>query len=76
MPLLAGGRLLGRVDPKRVGTTLVAQAVFLDSRAAAEPMATALWEAASWVGADSVELARVEPAGLSDRLHDALLAEA
>jgi uncharacterized protein YcaQ len=76
MPLLAGGRLLGRVDPKRVGTTLVAQGVFLDTPAAVRPMATALWEAASWVGCDSVELARVEPAGLSDRLHDTLLAEA
>jgi uncharacterized protein YcaQ len=76
MPLLAAGRLLGRVDPKRVGTTLVAQAVFLDSPAAVRPMATALWEAASWVGADAVELGRVEPAPLADRLHDALLAEA
>ncbi len=76
MPLLAGGRLLGRVDPKRVGTTLAAQAVFLDTPAAAEPMATALWEAASWVGCDSVEISRVEPAGLADRLHDALTAAA
>jgi uncharacterized protein YcaQ len=76
MPLLAGGRLLGRVDPKRAGTTLVAQSVFLDTPAAAEPMATALWEAASWVGCDSVEVGRVEPAGLAGRLHTALTASA
>ena len=30
MPLLAGGRLLGRVDPAREGTTLVARQVSLD----------------------------------------------
>jgi len=76
MPLLAGGKLLGRVDPKRVGTTLVAQAVFLDTPAAAEPMAAALWEAAAWVGCDSVELGRVEPDGLGARVHDALIAGA
>jgi uncharacterized protein YcaQ len=74
MPLLAGGRLLGRVDPKRVGTTLVAQGVFLDTPAATEPMAAALWEAASWVGCHEVQVDRVEPAGLADRLHDALTA--
>jgi uncharacterized protein YcaQ len=74
MPLLAGGRLLGRVDPKRVGTTLTAPAVFLDTPAAVEPMATALWEAAAWVGCDSVEVGRVEPEGLGGALHDALVA--
>ncbi|HUR73457.1 MAG TPA: crosslink repair DNA glycosylase YcaQ family protein [Sporichthya sp.] len=75
MPLLSGGRLLGRVDPKRVGTTLVAQAAFLDTPAAVEPMATALWEAASWVGCDQVELGRVEPIGLAAPLYAALTAE-
>lgn len=74
MPLLAGGRLQGRVDPKRVGTTLAPAAVFLDSPAAVVPMATALWEAASWVGCDTVELDRVEPAHLAAPLHDALTA--
>ncbi|WP_019878220.1 winged helix-turn-helix domain-containing protein [Sporichthya polymorpha] len=72
MPLLAGGRLLGRVDPKRIGTTLAAQAVFLDTPAAVAPMAAALWEAAAWVGCDSVSIDRVEPVGLADRLHAAL----
>jgi len=38
MPLLADGRLVGRVDPARDGTTLVARRVSLDKAAAAEPM--------------------------------------
>jgi uncharacterized protein YcaQ len=72
MPLLAGGRLLGRVDPKRMGTTLAPPAVFLDTPAAVAPMATALWEAAAWVGCDQVQIDRVEPAALAAPLHDAL----
>jgi uncharacterized protein len=62
MPLLAGGRLVGRVDPARRGTTLVARKVVLDRRSAAEPMARALREAATWVGCDRVEVGQVEPA--------------
>src|SRR5262249_6964985 len=46
MPLLAGGRLVGRVDPVRRGTTLVARQLSLDPPAAVEPMARALAEAA------------------------------
>src|SRR5205085_2486839 len=53
MPVLAGGRLVGRVDPKRDGTTLVAQRVSFEPRAV-EQVAAALLEAASWVGCDSV----------------------
>ena len=56
MPLLAGGRLAGRVDPAREGRTLVARKVSLERAAAAEPMAQALREAASWVGCDDVRL--------------------
>ncbi|HEY7324839.1 MAG TPA: crosslink repair DNA glycosylase YcaQ family protein, partial [Streptosporangiaceae bacterium] len=74
MPLLAGGQLVGRVDPARSGTTLIARKVSMDSPAAAEPMARALVEAASWVGCDSVKLAQVEPAGLEPRLRSALSA--
>ncbi len=74
MPLLAGGRLVGRVDPKRIGTTLAPPAVFLDSPAAVAPMATALWEAASWVGCDAVAIERVEPPELAAPLHAALTA--
>jgi uncharacterized protein YcaQ len=72
MPLLAGGRLAGRVDPAREGRTLVARKVSLERATAAEPMAEALWEAASWVGCDDVRLEQIEPATLAPRLTAAL----
>jgi uncharacterized protein len=74
MPLLAGGRLVGRVDPARNGKTLVARRLSMDKPSAAEPMAQALVEAASWVGCDNVQLARVEPSHLEGRLRSALAA--
>jgi uncharacterized protein YcaQ len=74
MPLLAGGKLVGRVDPARDGSTLVARKLSLDKASAAEPMARALVEAASWVGCDSVRVVRAEPAGLEPRLRSALAA--
>ncbi|HXW47007.1 MAG TPA: crosslink repair DNA glycosylase YcaQ family protein [Streptosporangiaceae bacterium] len=74
MPLLAGGRLVGRVDPAREGRTLIARKLSLDKPAAAEAMAQALVEAASWVGCDSVRLEQVEPAGIEPRLRAALAA--
>jgi uncharacterized protein len=73
MPLLAGGRLVGRVDPAREGRTLIARKLSLDKAAAAEPMARALAEAAQWVGCDSVRLEQVEPTGLEARLRAALM---
>ena len=75
MPLLAGGRLVGRVDPAREGKTLIARQLTLDSPKAAEPMARALVEAAGWVGCDNVSLAQVSPAALEPRLRAALTAE-
>jgi len=72
MPLLAGGRLAGRVDPAREGKTLVARKVSLERAASAEPMAQALRETASWVGCDDVRLERVEPAEHAGRLAAAL----
>jgi uncharacterized protein YcaQ len=75
MPLLAGGRLVGRVDPAREGKTLIARQLTLDSPKAAEPMARALVEAAGWVGCDNVSLAQVSPAVLEPRLRAALAAE-
>jgi uncharacterized protein YcaQ len=72
MPLLAGGRLAGRVDPAREGTTLIARKVSLDRVSAAEPMAQALREAATWVGCDDVRLEQVEPAAYAPRLAAAL----
>lgn len=58
MPLLAGGRLQGRVDPAREGTTLVARQLSLTTPKAARPMAEALLEAASWVGCDAIRIDR------------------
>jgi hypothetical protein len=72
MPLLAGGRLVGRIDPGRRGTTLIARKVSLDRPSAAEPMARALREAATWVGCDQVELGQVEPAASAQRLRTLL----
>jgi uncharacterized protein len=73
MPLLAGGRLAGRVDPAREGTTMVARKLSLERASAAEPMAQALREAASWVGCDDVRLEQVEPAQYAPRLRAALV---
>jgi uncharacterized protein len=72
MPLLAKGRLLGRVDPARSGRTLIARKLSLDKASATEPMARALAEAAAWVGCDNVELGQVEPITLEPRLRKAL----
>ncbi len=72
MPLLAGGRLVGRVDPAREGSTLIARKISLERASAAEPMAQALWEAAGWVGCDDVRLELVEPAQHASRLAAAL----
>ncbi len=60
MPLLAGGRLAGRVDPARDGTTLVARQVSVEPKAI-DAMATALREAATWVGCEDVAVERVLP---------------
>jgi uncharacterized protein len=71
MPLLAGGRLVGRVDPGREGRTLVAKQLTVDVRAA-PAMAAALREAAEWVGCDAVRLDRVEPAAVAPALQAGL----
>jgi len=74
MPLLAGGKLLGRVDPKREGRTLVAKQLSVETPQAVEAMARALREAAEWVGCDGVAVERVTPPDLAVRLHSALAA--
>jgi hypothetical protein len=71
MPLLAGGRLAGRVDPGREGRTLVAKQLTVAPGAAAA-MAGALVEAAAWVGCDGVEVRRVEPAEVAEPLRAAV----
>lgn len=72
MPLLAGGRLVGRVDPARRGRTLVAKQLSMAGPKAVTPMAEALLEAASWVGCDAVGLERVDPPELAEPLRAAL----
>jgi uncharacterized protein YcaQ len=62
MPVLAGTRIVGLVDPGRRGDALVAKQVTLLRPGAGAQVAAALVEAASWVGSTSIELERVEPA--------------
>ncbi len=71
MPLLAGGRLAGRVDPGRDGRTLVAKRMTLAPGALTE-MAAALREAAAWVGCDDVAVGEVDPPELAAPLRDRL----
>ncbi|MFE1954700.1 winged helix-turn-helix domain-containing protein [Streptomyces sp. NPDC059524] len=72
MPVLAGGRLVGRVDPAREGSTLVAKQVSLDGPKAAPAVAEALREAASWVGCDTVRVERMADPALKKALVAAL----
>lgn len=72
MPLLAGGELVGRVDPAREGRTLVARQLSMRNDRAVEPMAQALHEAAEWVGCDTVRVERCEPERLRAPLAAAL----
>jgi uncharacterized protein YcaQ len=68
MPVLAGGRLVGRVDPAREGRTLVARQVTLDGARAVPAVAQALAEAAGWVGCTDVRVERVDAPELRDPL--------
>ncbi|MBY8345748.1 winged helix DNA-binding domain-containing protein [Streptomyces spinosirectus] len=68
MPVLAGGRLVGRVDPAREGSTLVARQVTLDGPKAVAAVAQALWEAASWVDCTDVRVERVDAPELREPL--------
>jgi len=71
MPVLAGGRLVGRVDPAREGDTLVARQVALEGPKAVPAVASALVQAASWVGVMDIRVERVD----SPELRDALVRE-
>ncbi len=79
MPVLHGGKLVARVDPKRVKDTLhVRQVTFEPGTRGASPAtsirgtATALREAAAWVGCDNVVVDRVFPTEARVALADAL----
>ncbi|TDE18977.1 winged helix-turn-helix domain-containing protein [Nonomuraea mesophila] len=69
MPVLAGGRLIGRVDPAREGATLVARQLSLEpglsSAKWGDAVREALWSAADWVGCDSVRVERADPPELA-----------
>ena len=71
MPVLARGKLVGRVDPGRSGTTLVAKHVS-GEHGAAPDIARALVEAAGWVGCDDVALLDARPASFKTALRAAL----
>lgn len=63
MPLLAEGRLCGRVDPKRIGKTLIVRKATIEEDAV-EHLAEALAEAANWVECDSVVVEQISPSRL------------
>lgn len=72
MPVLAGGRLVGRVDPAREGSTLVARQVTVDGPKAVPAVAQALVEAASWVDCTDIRIERVDAPELREPLVRAL----
>ncbi len=74
MPLLAGGRLVGRVDPARDGDVLVARQLSMAGPKYVAPMARALREAASWVGCDTVHVERCDSPALTQALVSELAA--
>ncbi len=72
MPLLAGGNLVGRVDPKREGTVLRVRRVSMIDSGAVDALAEALLNAARWVGCEQVVVDDLVPAELSGRLRASL----
>ncbi|RAJ43026.1 hypothetical protein K353_02041 [Kitasatospora sp. SolWspMP-SS2h] len=68
MPLLAAGRLVGRVDPAREGGVLVARQVSLDAPKFVPALAEALREAADWVGCSDVRVERLADESLRPEL--------
>jgi uncharacterized protein YcaQ len=72
MPLLAGGRLVGRVDPAREGRTLIARQLSVDSARHLPALAQALREAASWVGCTDVRVERLHDESLRPELEKLL----
>ncbi|MGW5233078.1 winged helix-turn-helix domain-containing protein [Streptomyces nodosus] len=68
MPVLAGGRLVGRVDPAREGRALVAKQVSVDGPGAVPAVAQALREAAAWVDCTDVRVERMDDPDLREAL--------
>ena len=72
MPVLSGGRLVGRVDPGRSGKTFVAKHVDVPLAKDVPAVASAIAEAATWVGSSSIAVERVAPASSAKALSRAL----
>jgi uncharacterized protein len=72
MPVLAGGRIVGKVDPARRDGALLAKHVTLDSESAVPAVAKALVAAASWIGTDKVIVEKVDPPAAAGALRSAL----
>jgi len=72
MPVLSNERIVGLVDPKRVGTTLHARHVVVHDARALPQIASALRETATWVGCDTIRIDRVTPSELSSALERSL----
>jgi uncharacterized protein YcaQ len=81
MPVLHGGKLVARVDPKRVKDTLHARQVTFEMSprgtvpsSSIKGTAAALRDAATWVGCSQVVVDRVIPAQVQGALNAALAA--
>lgn len=81
MPVLHGGKLVARVDPKRVKDTLHARQVTFEvsprgtvPSSSIKGTAAALRDAATWVGCSQVVVDRVIPAQVQGALNTALAA--
>ena len=72
MPVLSGGRIVGRVDPGRSGSTFVAKHVDVPLAKDVGAVATAIEEAASWVGSSAIAVERVSPESSAKTLRKAL----
>ncbi len=81
LPVLAGDAIIGKVDPGREGSLLVAKGVHLEpaavrtpaaAKAAAKATARAMWEAASWVDCDGVRVDWVTPADVRTSMLEAV----
>lgn len=80
MPVLHGGKLVARVDPKRIGSNLHARQVTFEAgprgaipTSSINGVAAALREAAAWVGATDVVIDRTVPESAVAALRGALL---
>jgi uncharacterized protein YcaQ len=74
MPVLAGGRIVARVDPVRRDGALVGRTVTFERPRAVGSVARAMVEAAAWVGCTDVTVERVVPPESAAPLRAALTA--